>query len=295
VLTRIQRNSLSFMSSSVGDSAMKLGARHILAVMLLVVPSHWHAHAADSKDALNTFFHQYVHLSDDQIRNIHEGNAVATILSSPTPDEVFVFGSIYVNSTPDQYLRLAADVDALRRLPNYLAIREFSDPPQESDLAGFTFEEEDVKELQRCKPEHCEVQLPSDAMQSFQQSVNWSAPNVADQVNRLAQQLALHALQSYMQGGNAALGTYRDKQHPTAVAETFASLLGQMRALPVYLPELNTYLLDYPKAPAEDIESQFYWEKVNFGLKPTLRIVQAIVYRGSAPDKPADAVAVKQL
>jgi hypothetical protein len=42
-------------------------------------------------------------------------------------------------------------------------------------------------------------------------------------------------------------------------------------------------------------ESQFYWEKVNFGLKPTLRIVQAIVYRGSSSAEPAYAVAVKQL
>ncbi len=34
---------------------------------------------------------------------------------------------------------------------------------------------------------------------------------------------------------------------------------------------------------------------VSFGLKPTLRIVQAIVYRGSRSTDPAYAVAVKQL
>ena len=96
-------------------------------------------------------------------------------------------------------------------------------------------------------------------------------------------------------GGNAALGTYRDKHHPAAVGDTFQSLLSRSKALPVYLPDLDRYLLDYPKASSEKIQSEFYWEKVNFGLKPTLRILQAIVYRGTDPTGPAYAVAVKQL
>jgi hypothetical protein len=79
------------------------------------------------------------------------------------------------------------------------------------------------------------------------------------------------------------------------VADTFASLLNRSKALPAYLPELHTYLLNYPKADATNIQSQFYWEKVNFGLKPTLRIVQAIVYHGKSPSEPAYAVTVKQL
>jgi len=62
-----------------------------------------------------------------------------------------------------------------------------------------------------------------------------------------------------------------------------------------YLPELNRYLLDYPAAESSNIQSEFYWEKVNFGLKPTLRMVQAIVYRGTSATGPAYAVAVKQL
>jgi hypothetical protein len=139
------------------------------------------------------------------------------------------------------------------------------------------------------------VQLPTEAMEEFQRSVEWSAPDAAEQANHVAQQMALQALLDYKQGGNAALGTYRDKNHPAAVAETFASLLSRSKALPVYLPELRNYLLDYPNGESGDIESQFYWEKVNFGLKPTLRLVQAVIYRGKSPSEPAYAVAVKQL
>jgi hypothetical protein len=242
-----------------------------------------------------TFFHNFVGLSDDEIRDIGEGKAVGKVLDTPTPDEVFIFGAVYINSTPERYLQMVSDIDALRKLPNYLALRKFSDPPQLADLDGFTLDDEDTKELEHCKPGNCEVQLPTKAMETFQQSVNWSAPDRAAQANRLAQQMALQALLQYQQGGNAALGTYRDKKHPTAVAETFASMLQQMKGVPAYLPELDHYLLDYPNAPSDAIESQFYWEKVNFGLKPTLRIVQVILFRAVRPSEPAYVVAVKQL
>jgi len=227
------------------------------------------------------FYREYVGLTGDQIASIRSGKAIAKMIDSPTADEVFVFGSVYINSTPESYLKFASDIDQLRKLPGYLAIRKFSDPPRLSDLEGFTLDDDDVKELKNCKAGSCQV--------------NWSAPDAADQVNRLGQQMALQALQQYVEGGNEGLGTYRDKKHPAAVAEAFASLLGRSKALPVYLPELDRYLLEYPAASSGQIESQFYWEKVNFGLKPTLRIVQAIVFRGVGPTEPAYAVAVKQL
>jgi len=244
----------------------------------------------------DNFFREYVGLNDRQIQSIRSGKALVKILPSHTSDEVFIFGAVYVQSDPERYLELASNVEALRKLPSYLAIRKFSDPPRLSDLDGFTFEEEDIKELKNCKPGHCEVQLPTEAMEAFQQSVNWAAPDRADQVNHLAQQMALECLQRYIQGGNSELGTYRDKEHPTEIAEAFQSLVSWSKALPVYLPELRGYLLDYPHLKSNNIQSQFYWEKVKFGLKPTLRVVQAIVFRGtSASGEPVFAVAEKQL
>jgi hypothetical protein len=63
----------------------------------------------------------------------------------------------------------------------------------------------------------------------------------------------------------------------------------------VYLPELNDYLLEYPKARSNNVQMGFHWEKVNFGLKPTFRIVQRIVYRQENAKEAAYAVAQKQL
>ena len=263
-------------------------------VLFLLCFGHLPASNAQNGEPFK-FLREYVGLKEDQITEIRNGKAVAKVVESRTPDEVFVFGSVYVQSAPEKYLKFASDIDILRKLPSYLAIRRFSDPPQLSDLDDFTLEADDIKQLQNCKPGKCDVQLPTEAMGAFKQFVNWSAPDAADQANRLAQKMALDVVQRYAQGGNAALGTYMDKHHPAVVGDSFASLLSRSKALPVYLPELERYLLEYPEAKSENIQSEFYWEKVNFGLKPTLRIVQAIVYRGPGSADPAYAIAVKQL
>jgi len=282
------------MKGMPGTMLLRIRFSRLFPALLLLSLAHLPSSNAQNVE-LSKFFRDYVGLKDDQIAAIRNGKAVAKVVESRTPDEVFVFGSVYVRSTADKYLKLASDIDELRKLPSYLAIRKFSDQPQLSDFDGFTLEADDVKQLKDCKPGKCDVQLPVEAMDAFKQSVNWSAPDAANQANRLAQNMALEVINRYTQGGNAALGTYMDKHHPAVVGETFTSLLSRSKALPVYLPELERYLLEYPQAQSENIQSEFYWEKVNFGLKPTLRIVQAIVYRGPRSTDAAYAVAVKQL
>jgi hypothetical protein len=266
-----------------------------IALCLLLLVAGARASASAQVFALDKFLQEYAGLNAEQIDSVHRGKAVAIVLASPTPDEVFVFGTVYVDATPDGYLRFANDFDELRKLPSYLAVRQFSNPPQPSDLDGFTMDAEDLKELKNCKPGRCEVQLPSEAMSQFQQSVDWTADSAASQANRTAQQMVLQALLAYQKGGNEALGVYRDKEHPTRIAETFRALLRRLKSLPVYLPDLNRILLEYPDVHLANASDKFYWEKVNFGLKPTLRIVQQIIYRGGNPADPAYAVALKQL
>ena len=53
---------------------------------------------------------------------------------------------------------------------------------------------------------------------------------------------------------------------------------------PAYLPDLHRYLLEYPQFESPHVQAEFLWEKVDFGLKPTLRIVQRVVYREPWPD-----------
>jgi len=100
---------------------------------------------------LQTYFKDYIGLSEDQIAAVRGGQAVAKTLHSRTPEEIFVFGAVYVNATPDSYLKFSRDFERLRKLPGYLALSEISSPPQLSDLKGFTFERGDIKDTETGK------------------------------------------------------------------------------------------------------------------------------------------------
>jgi len=241
------------------------------------------------------FFKEYIGLKDDQIASIDHGQAVAQILPTPEPSEVVVFGAVYINASPENYLKIARNLDSLRGLPNYLGIRQFGAPPKLTDLEGFVLEDDDIDDLKKCRPGKCQLQLPPESMEEFRESVDWSAPDVASQANRLAQKMALEELIRYQKDGNRALGTYYDKPDPLHVVDQFESLLNQSASMAHYLPDLQRYLIGYPLAQLPNSESFFYWERVKFGLKPTLRMNQMIVYRGSQSSGSVDSVAIKQL
>src|ERR1700759_235386 len=71
---------------------------------------------------LQTHLKQDLGLSQDQISNIRKGQPFAEALESRTPAEIFVFGAIYINATPDSYVKYAYDFNRLRTIPGYLAI-----------------------------------------------------------------------------------------------------------------------------------------------------------------------------
>jgi len=251
--------------------------------------------ACQTSAQLQDYFKNSIGLSQDQIADIRGGKAIGKVLPSRIPAEIFVFGAVYINAPAESYLRFATDFDRLRKLPEFVAIRKFSDPPQVADLEGFTFDADDITALKECKPRHCEVQLPAQAMENIQQSINWDAPDLDLQVNQLLQRRAIERLQEYHRQGNEALGTYHDKDHPTDVQKQFEYMLSYTRVLPKYLPDFHHYLLAYPNAKSSNIEDTFYWAKVKFGLKPTLRVVQLVTMRGQSANEPAYAIAEKQL
>ncbi len=250
---------------------------------------------AQTSQEPSTFFKQFIGLQDDQIAAIQQGKAVTKVLSTKTPSEVAVFGAIYINASPEEYLKAVRNVEGLRKSPSYLAVRKFSSPPTLSDLEGFVLDEDDIKDLKNCKPGSCQVQLPAESIQEFKSQVNWSAPDPQAQVNNLAQKMALEALVRYQKDGNTALGSYYDKEQPVRVVDQFESLLHESSSMSHYLPDLKRYLIDYPRAELPNAESIFYWENVKFGLKPTLRMNQMVIYSGSGPSGPLASVAIKQL
>src|SRR5713101_6954685 len=210
-------------------------------------------------------------LTPQQVAAIDDGRPIAKVLSWGGPSEVYVFGAVHVNGSPDTYLKAVRDVGRLAGTPGYLGIGELPATPSVADLSALAFDADDVNALKDCREGQCDVQLPTASIRAFHDRVNWSQSDAADQVNGLARQMVLDLMREYRRGGNSALGIYRDKQKPARVADEFETMVGRAAALPDVLPELRRYLLQYPDARLSGDDSYFYWEKVDFGMKPTIR------------------------
>jgi hypothetical protein len=202
---------------------------------------------------------------------------------------------VHVEGTPDPYLEAARDVGRLSGTPGYQGVGEIREKTTVADLSALAFDPDDVKSLKNCREGSCDVQLPTSGIQRFRDGVDWSRPDAADQANALARAGVLQLVQAYRDGGNDALGEYRDKQNPARIADQFRTMIGRAAALPDVLPELRGYLLEYPNAALAGADSFFYWEKVSFGLKPTIRVNHAVIYRGTAQGRGFGVVAIKQL
>lgn len=236
-----------------------------------------------------------VGLSQQQIADIENGLPVVKTLTPRSPKEIFVFGAVYVNALPESYVAYAQDFGRLRKTPGYLAIQKIGIPLKQSDFAQFGFGPDDVKALRECRPSDCDVQLPGTTIEQLRSSVNWSAPNAADQVNDKIRELAIKRLSTYWKEGNRNLGAvYNDKEQEVNINEQFAYVLSNTNAF-LDVPEMREYLLNFPGSKPSNTGDHLYWANVKFGLKPTLRIVHVVTMRGSKPSQPAIIIAEKQL
>jgi hypothetical protein len=266
----------------------------VILILILIAVSGPRS-SAQSNPRLQTFFEQNVGLTQDQIDDIRHGIPFVKILPVRASTEVFLFGAVYIHAAPESYPRLVLNLDNLRRLPNFLAFGVFQQPPRLADLNGFSLDSDDLGDLRKCRPGDCVIQLPGSTIEELQRSIDWSAPDAAQRVGLFLQGNALHLVQAYQREGNHALGVYNDKSNPTFVAQQFAYMLSYSKGLPAQLPEFYSYLLAYPDAKPTNVEDRFYWAKVKFGLRTTLRVIHLAAMRGDPTDDVAYAIAEKQL
>jgi hypothetical protein len=254
---------------------------------------------SQTSSELKSILSQRLGLSQDQIAAIDHGQPFAKNMEPRSPAEIFEVGVIYINAAPESYVKFANDFNQLRHLPfpEYLVMKKFSDPPQLSDLQGFALSSDDVKALKDCKPGKCEIQVgTTTAMEELQKSVNWSAPNVDEQVNQAIQKIALSRLLDYQKNGTRTLGeVYNDKGQKVNIADQFKYMLTYYQVLPKDVPGFYKYIVDYPNAKLPNVQNTFRWERVNFGLKPTLFIIHVLTMRGEKLGEAAYVIADKQL
>jgi hypothetical protein len=228
---------------------------------------------------LDAYLDRHVKLDAATKAQLLAGQPVTKLLDADPSKEVAIFGAVWIGAPIDRYLAAVKDIERFESGGAFRVTKKISTPPRLEDFAPLTIPADDVKDPQSCKVGECQLKLAESAIQRMRKEIQWSQPDAGEQVNRLARQIALEYVTSYLQGGNAALAVYRDSERPTFVAQEFASLIDRLPALGESLPQVRRYLLEFPKASLPDSDSFLYWQEANFGLKPTLRINHFVITR----------------
>ncbi|MGH9323260.1 MAG: hypothetical protein ACRD21_05500 [Vicinamibacteria bacterium] len=231
--------------------------------------------------------------SEKDLRAVERGQAVVKLLDAEDDSETQLLGVVKIQGAPEEFLSRYRGIVSFEKGAGILQIGLLSDPPAVDDLAALTIDPVDVEDLKECRPGDCGIKLSAEAIQTFQR-IDWEAEGAVSTAEALAREMLVDFLRAYQEGGNAALGTLHDKDEPLEVGQAFAAMI-ESPEFPAYFPDLYSYLNDYPAAKIPGAEELFYWSKVDFGLKPMIRLNHVVIYEPSGRPDVRYAVASKML
>lgn len=240
-------------------------------------------------DAFEKYLAAEVHPTMAERRALLSGGPLTKLLPSDQSKEVFVFGAVWVNASPAEYVRRVTNIEDFEKGGGFRVTKKISDPPKLEDFAQLELPADDVKDLRRCKPGDCDVKLSAKGLEAFITQVRWGTRTEKADADAAFRRLALEYVNGYREGGNARLAIYRDADAPVFVADEFRSMIERAPSL-VGLPDLLKYLLEYPSAPLPASKSFLYWQEAQFGLKPTIRINHLVIQ-----DRPGKTVIASKM
>lgn len=262
----------------------------LLLVSLPVSPA-----SADLPPKVRKFLIQDLQLTEKQLKEIDAGQSFVKAMHTERRQEIALFGLIRIEATAEFFLSKFRNIVEFERGPNVLQSGIFSSPPQTSDVASLTWEPDDLQQLRECKRTGCGVRLPHGSLLKLQSSVNWSAKNANDQANELLRQRMIDLVQAYQIQGDRALPVYSKNGESIRVKDGFHLLLKNSRFVNLHVPELVSYLRNYPDEKNRNAEDLFYWQKGKFGLQPVIRVSHVVILRMEGDPGTSYAIASKML
>lgn len=231
--------------------------------------------------------------SDGDLAKLDGGEVITTTLDTHVKNELALMGAARIEGTIQTFLEIYRDIETFEK--EIGTAKMLSEPPTMSDLQGIEFDKGDLKSLKKCKPEDCGIQLGEQTLKELQSQIDWSASNSHEAVARFLRERILEYATAYQKGGDASLAVYRNKSKPRYVAKEFAALLEKSPYLLQYRPKLNAYLLDYPKGTLAGASDFLYWDIINFGPKPTFRLIHVTIDPPEEGTNVATIISSKQL
>jgi hypothetical protein len=249
--------------------------------------------AQQTPAALLRFLRQSIGLDTAQLAAVERGGAVVKVLDTKNKRDVAVFGIITADVPRPVYIGRLRDFQSSLRTPTRTRFGIFSDPATAADVQTLVVDQDDVSELQDCRPDACKIKLPATEMKRLREEIDWSGADPQTQVNAYARQRLLAYVTDYRARGDTAMVVYDDRGNVRG-SSAFAALLAESPYVYEYVPTFHDYLATYPRGKLDGLSEVLFWSEDRLPrLKPVLSVTHLAVY--TPPDVPATFVASKQI
>jgi hypothetical protein len=217
------------------------------------------------------FFHPTVTLKRADRQTLDRGDGIIAILDGAR-GELAVFSAIRLE--PHVTLERAAGwlrhVEALRKSRFLLATGRFPSSPEVADLDGLTLDDEDLRDVRRCRPGKCALKLSAAEMAELQAVIVSAGADWKQETQAAFRRLVARRVAAYLAGGHANLEPHGDRIPPRAIATAFDGILRRSGFLHDQMPHLAKRLATCPSASLPGGESFIYWSKERLAGKAVI-------------------------
>jgi hypothetical protein len=239
--------------------------------------------AAGSRTDPFAFLGPAIHFTEEERRRLDQREVVLRILPASGHElAVLAAGSLEVGA--DALVASVKDMPGLKRGAYVPQIGVFSSPPRLNDLRELTLDAADLKAIGNCQPQHaddCDLKLEPDEIARLQTAARTAPSNNAALEEEFRRVLVDRAAE-YLRRG--------DQQGQ----QEFVTLL-QHSPYVKRMPQLATYLEQYPTAGLAGSESFLYWSKETYAWKPMITITHVTILHGGDEASPEVIVASRDL
>lgn len=218
-------------------------------------------------------------LTEADMQAIVAGRPVALLMDTESSDEVAIFGIVRIHTSQQRFIDKLRNIVSFESGGGIRASNVFHTPPQQVDVSNLSLEEKDLRKIQECKPGNCALKLSSNQMKFLDSKINWNALEANSQAQVAIRQVVMDSISKYQKEGNDALSVYEDSENPYSVRVGLNQLLQHSSHMYLYDAELANYIAKYPADRPSNTEDIFYWQTVQFGLKPVVRASHLIIHR----------------
>jgi hypothetical protein len=207
-------------------------------------------------------------------------------------DDFAVAGAVLTTATPERLVAWSREIAELQRGKYVPLIQRFSNPPRIDDLASLTLDEDDLYELEACRPTDCGVKLSAPEIEQVRRSIAAAPRRWRSAALDAFKSLMLDRVRGFQTNGFRGALPYEDEDEPVRPAFEFEAVLSRSAQDPLFTPRVARFLRAFPASSGE-AESFFYWSKDLLGdAKPIISITHLSILPARL-DEPSIVIATQ--